>query len=56
VVFTVNEDNTLATHEVVLGEVQGSMVMVTDGVTPNMIIVRDARGLQNGQKVEVIQN
>lgn len=52
VVFTV-EDTVLVAHEVVLGALLGDRVVVSKGLTPDMRIVTDARGLRDGEKVEV---
>lgn len=51
VVFTVNPDSTLASHQVRLGTLLGDKVVVTSGLTADMRIVTDARGLKNGQTV-----
>ncbi|MFM2374120.1 MAG: hypothetical protein RLZZ234_115 [Candidatus Parcubacteria bacterium] len=53
VVFTVSEESTLISHKVTLGAIRGDSVVVTDGVTPSMKIVTDARGLRDGENVEV---
>ncbi|MDB5238116.1 MAG: hypothetical protein JWM46_386 [Candidatus Kaiserbacteria bacterium] len=52
VVFTV-ASSTLEAHTVVLGTILGDQVNVTSGVTPDMAIVSDARGLTDGQEVIV---
>lgn len=51
-VFTVNE-NRLVPHEVELGVLLGERVEVLSGVTPDMKIVVDARGLQPGELIIV---
>jgi HlyD family secretion protein len=51
--FSVNDDNTLKAHTVVLGPIMGDVVVVEEGLTADMIIVTDARGLKEGEKVEV---
>jgi RND family efflux transporter MFP subunit len=51
-VFTV-ASSTLVAHEVTLGSVVGGQVAVTAGLTPDMDIVSDARGLSEGQVVAV---
>lgn len=53
VVFTVDESNTLVAHPVTLGTLLGDRVVILSGVTVDMRIVVDARGLREGQVVEV---
>jgi RND family efflux transporter MFP subunit len=53
IVFTVNGDSTLVAHQVQIGDVRGDRIEVTSGITPDMQIVTDARGLSDGQKVKV---
>lgn len=55
VAFSVSSDNTLVAHTVTLGKIMGDVVEIKDGLTPDMIIVTDARGLREGEKVEVTQ-
>ncbi len=50
-VFTVGENNALVAHVVEVGELLGDRVVITDGVTADMKIVTDARGLRDGQTV-----
>ncbi len=50
-VFTVSAEGTLEAHPVVLGELLGERVIVSTGLTPEMMIVTDARGLRAGQQV-----
>lgn len=52
IVFTVDTD-TLVAHEVELGALLGERVVISSGLTPDMRIVVDARGLREGEKVEV---
>lgn len=52
-VFTVDEHGALVAHDVTLGELLGDRVVVESGLTPDMQIVTDARGLQPGQTVSV---
>lgn len=54
-VFTVNAENRLESHVVTLGSVIGGMVTITSGVTPEMVIVTDARGLKAGDTVETTE-
>ncbi len=51
-VFTV-ENGALVSHEVVLGTLLGERVVVVEGLTPEMTIVTDARGLREGQEISV---
>lgn len=53
IVFTVNGDNTLEAHEVTPGLVLGDTVRIDEGLTADMNIVRDARGLREGQSVSL---
>jgi RND family efflux transporter MFP subunit len=55
VVFTVDDQSMLVPHEVTLGTLMGDRVEIKSGVTPDMQIVTDARGLQPGEKVIVKQ-
>lgn len=50
-VFTVNVEGKLESHVVVLGDLLGERVVVREGLTPEMEIVTDARGLRAGQEV-----
>lgn len=50
-VFTVSASSTLIAHKVVEGALLGDMIVITDGITPDMEIVVDARGLRSGQAV-----
>ncbi len=51
-VFTV-ASSTLSAHPVTLGDVVGDQVTITNGLTPETAIVTDARGLSDGQVVQV---
>lgn len=53
VVFTVSEDSTLVAHEVTIGSLLGDSVIIESGITGDMDIVLDARGLKEGQTVIV---
>ena len=53
VVFTVDSENRLVAHQVVLGAISGGKIVLAEGVTVEMEIVTDARGLQAGQEVVV---
>jgi RND family efflux transporter MFP subunit len=52
-VFTANESGTLVAVPVTIGAIQGEKIVITDGLTPEMIILTDARGLKEGMVVEV---
>ena len=52
IVFTVDA-GILVAHEVELGVLLGERVVISAGLTPDMRIVVDARGLREGEKVEV---
>ena len=52
IVFTVDAD-VLVAQEVTLGALLGERVVISSGLTPEMRIVVDARGLREGEKVEV---
>lgn len=52
-VFTVEPDMSLKSHTVELGALLGDRVEVAAGLTGDMQIVTDARGLREGQTVEV---
>lgn len=56
VVFTVGDDGVLVAHEVTDGPLLGDAIVITDGITPDMKIVTDARGLNEGDPVTVIEN
>ncbi len=50
-VFTVNASSTLVAHNITEGALLGDMIVITNGITPDMEIVVDARGLRSGQTV-----
>lgn len=52
-VFTVGSDGRLVAHAVSIGDVIGDRITVTSGLTPDMRIVTDVRGLSEGQKVQI---
>lgn len=54
-VFTVSDEGILEAHAVTLGGVRGNAVAVESGITPEMEIVADARGLSAGAAVDVVQ-
>ncbi len=51
VVFTLGADNRLVANPVVVGTLLGDRVVITEGLTGDMMIVTDARGLQAGEVV-----
>ncbi len=53
IVFTVTASSTLLAHPIKLGSILGEQVVVATGLTPDMEIVTDARGLAEGEKVEI---
>jgi RND family efflux transporter MFP subunit len=56
VVFTVDKDGVLVAHKVEIGDVVGDKIQILSGLTPDMQIVADARGLSEGEKVTVEPN
>jgi len=52
-VFTVDENGRIVAHAVTIGDVVGDRIEVLSGVTPDMRIVTDVRGLSEGQKVRI---
>lgn len=55
VVFIVNDNNVLESVSVTTGLVTDGAVEILDGLSPNQLFVRDARGLQAGTKVIVTE-
>lgn len=51
IVFRVDEDNRLIPHRVVTGPLLGSDVIIEEGLSGDMEIVTDARGLEPGQEI-----
>lgn len=51
IVFTVDEESRLVAHAVEIGQVRGTRIEVVAGLAPEMRIVKDARGLSEGQEV-----
>lgn len=51
VVFTVSTSSTVVGHAIKTGTLLGNKIVVTEGVTPEMVIVVDARGLKDGMTV-----
>lgn len=54
-VFTVNAAQELVAHAVTLGTLSGESIRILDGVTPEMEIVTDARGLAAGETVRLTE-
>jgi multidrug efflux pump subunit AcrA (membrane-fusion protein) len=54
VVFTLSDTNILIAHEVETGPLIGNSIVIESGVTADMTIVTDARGLSEGDTVGVI--
>ena len=52
-VFTVTASSTLESHVVTVGTLLGDRVEIRGGLTPDMSIVTDARGLRAGQVVQL---
>lgn len=52
-VFTVDDHNKLVAHAVTIGTLSGDQVIILGGVTQDMRIVTDARGLKEGVEVTV---
>lgn len=52
-VFTVDADRRLVAHPVMVGALLGDSVEIRSGLTQDMIIVTDARGLRTGEIVEI---
>ncbi len=50
-VFTVSTSSTLIAHPVKEGKLLGDQIEIIEGLTPDMEIVTDARGLKNGQAI-----
>lgn len=54
IAFEVKEDGTLGARAVVLGPIRGDMVTILSGIDAGTVIVSDARGLKEGEHVEVV--
>ncbi len=54
-VFTVSEDARLVALPVVVGAIQGGRITIESGVTADMLVVADARGLTAGDEVRVLE-
>lgn len=52
-VFTVDEQGRVVAHAVTIGDVVGDRIEVTAGLSPDLRIITDVRGLSEGQKVTI---
>lgn len=52
-VFTVDQGERVVAHTVTVGDVVGDRILVTSGLTPDLVIITDVRGLSEGQKVQI---
>jgi multidrug efflux pump subunit AcrA (membrane-fusion protein) len=52
-VFNVDENNILKEHKVSIGSVVGDGIIIFSGITSDMEIVLDARGLRDGQEIVI---
>ena len=52
-VFTVSTSSVLVAHTITIGQLQGDRVVISSGITFDMKIVTDARGLREGQVVTI---
>ncbi len=53
VVFTVGADSRLVAHPVTIGDVVGDKIQITSSLPTDLEIVTDARGLTEGEKVQI---
>lgn len=53
IVFTVSTSSTLVAHTVIQGSLLGDQIEIKEGLTPDMLIVTDARGLQDAMAVSI---
>lgn len=53
IVFSLDEDSRLVAHTVTVGEVRGDRIEITSEIPADLRIVADARGLAEGEKVQV---
>lgn len=53
IVFTVTEEGRLSALAVEVGEVRGDRIEVTTPLATDLLIVKDARGLSDGQRVRI---
>ncbi|MBU1293043.1 HlyD family efflux transporter periplasmic adaptor subunit [Patescibacteria group bacterium] len=54
IVYTLDEDNRLVANAVTVGEVRGDRIEIVSPLSPELRIVRDARGLSEGEQVGVV--
>lgn len=55
IAFGIDDRATLIAYPVTLGDIMGDTVEITGGLTPESIIVSDARGLRAGDVVEIAE-
>ena len=55
IAFTVDENGMLIAHPVEIGPLLGDRVIILSGIEQEMEIVRDARGLNEGDQVEAVR-
>lgn len=53
IVFSVDEEGKLVAHEVEIGDVRGDRIEIKNSLPLDLRIVADARGLSEGQKVQI---
>lgn len=53
VVFSVGADSRLVAHQVEIGDVHGDRILITTPLPADLMIVTDARGFSEGEKVSV---
>lgn len=53
IVYTLGEDNRLVAQPVTVGEVRGDRIEITSPIASDLRIVADARGLSEGEEVQV---
>ena len=54
IVFTITDDSILEAHQVTEGPLLGTNIIIESGITPDMEIVLDARGLNEGDRVTIL--
>jgi len=55
IIFTVGDDGRLAAQEIEVGDVRGDRIEITSPLSLDLMIVTDARGLVEGEKVTPVQ-
>ena len=51
IIFTLSASSTVEAHQVKEGSLMGDQIVIEEGITPEMLIVTDARGLRDGEAV-----